>query len=143
MYTHMTRTKLYVLLLYMAVTGRRRYPDEAEMFIVRGECEEEVHLHQIEPKYFSFLSLSLSLSLPTSILTTCSRCTSLRSRACFIIVSPDQEIFVWIGSKAMSHCREFAIKASHDVKSNYSGADAAVIQVYLCMYTLLYNYWPF
>lgn len=87
--------------------GRRQFPTATEMYVVRGECAEEGHLHQIEP-----------------------RMGSLRSRGCFIVVSPDQTVYVWLGAKSTPHQRENAQKAGNEIEDNYISDNFRVVMVH-------------
>lgn len=87
--------------------GRRNFPTTTEMFIVRGECVEEAHLHQVE-----------------------ARMSSLRSRGCFLVVAPSQTVYVWLGSKSTSHAKELAQKCGNEIEDNYISDRFRVVVVH-------------
>ena len=57
------------------------------------------------------------------------RVGSLRSRGCFIVVTPRQTVYVWLGSKSTPHAREVAQKAGNEIEDNYISDNFRVVVV--------------
>ena len=60
------------------------------------------------------------------------RVRSLRSRGCFIVVAPNQTVYVWLGSKSTPHAREVAQKAGNEIEDNYISDNFRVVVVSSC-----------
>ena len=54
--------------------GRRVFPTETEMYVVRGECVEEGHLHQIEARSVLFADLFAVLVTARGSRSACNVC---------------------------------------------------------------------